>query len=91
MEENQFNDFSEIKQTQSNVSEIMTVKDWLITLIVLAIPCVNIVMYIIWAMNDTNENRKNFCRAGLIMLAISVVLSSIVFFFSIGASMFAII
>ena len=55
--------------------EVMSVGSWLITLIILAIPCVNIIMYFIWAFGNGNENRKNFCRAGLIFMLIAVVLS----------------
>ena len=55
--------------------EVMSVGSWLITLLILAIPCVNIVMYFIWAFGNGNENRKNFCRAGLIFMMIAVVLS----------------
>ena len=55
--------------------EVMSVGSWLITLIILTIPCVNIIMYFIWAFGNGNENRKNFCRAGLIFMLIAVVLS----------------
>ena len=55
--------------------EVMSVGSWLITLLILAIPCVNIVMYFIWAFGNGNENHKNFCRAGLIFMLIAVVLS----------------
>ena len=55
--------------------EVMSVGSWLITLLILAIPRVNIVMYFIWAFGNGNENRKNFCRAGLIFMLIAVVLS----------------
>ena len=55
--------------------EVMSVGSWLITLPILAIPCVNIVMYFIWAFGNGNENRRNFCRAGLIFMLIAVVLS----------------
>ena len=55
--------------------EVMSVGSWLITLLILAIPCVNIVIYFIWAFGNGNENRKNFCRAGLIFMLIAVVLS----------------
>ena len=58
--------------------EVMSVGSWLITLLILAIPCVNIVMYFIWAFGNGNENRKNFCRAGLIFMLIAVVLSVLI-------------
>ena len=53
--------------------------EWLITLIVLAIPCVNIIMYFVWAFGNGNENRKNFCRAGLIMMAVGIVLTILLY------------
>ena len=55
--------------------EVMSVGSWLITLLILAIPCVNIDRYFKWAFGNGNENRKNFCRAGLIFMLIAVVLS----------------
>ena len=56
---------------------VMTMGEWLITLIVLAIPCVNVIMYFVWAFGNGNENRKNFCRAGLIVMAVGIVLMGV--------------
>ena len=57
----------------------MTTKDWLITLILLSIPLVNIVLFIIWAFSNTgNLNRRNYCRAGLILLAVFLAIYVIV-------------
>lgn len=48
----------------------MDLKDWILTLVVLLIPCVGIVMYFVWAFgNSGNINRRNFCRAQLIIFA----------------------
>ena len=48
----------------------MDLKDWILTLIVLLIPCVGIVMYFVWAFGiNGNINRRNFCRAQLIIFA----------------------
>jgi len=62
---------------------VMSMGEWLITLIVMVIPCVNIVMMLVWGFGSGNENRKNFCRASLIMIAIQAVLAII------GYSIFA--
>lgn len=62
--------------------------EWLITLIVLAIPCVNVIMYFVWAFGNGNENRKNFCRAGLIVMAVGIVLS-LILYAVVGASLAA--
>lgn len=67
---------------------VMTMGEWLITLIVLAIPCVNVIMYFVWAFGNGNENRKNFCRAGLIVMAVGIVLS-LILYAVVGASLTA--
>jgi hypothetical protein len=55
---------------------VMTLKDWIITLLLSAIPCVNIVLLIIWAASNTgNENRRNYARATLVIMAVAMVLS----------------
>ena len=67
---------------------VMTIGEWLITLIVLAIPCVNVIMYFVWAFGNGNENRKNFCRAGLIVMAVGIVLT-LILYAVVGASLAA--
>ena len=67
---------------------VMTMGEWLITLIVLAIPCVNVIMYFVWAFGNGNENRKNFCRAGLIVMAVGIVLT-LMLYAVVGASLAA--
>lgn len=64
--------------------EVMSMGSWLVTLLIMMVPCVNIIMYFVWAFGNGNENRKNFCRAGLIMMAIVIVLY-IILFISMGA------
>ena len=53
----------------------MSVGDWFVTLLILAIPIVNIIMYLVWAFSSgVNLNKKNFCRATLIWMAIGIVI-----------------
>ena len=57
----------------------MTVGDWMVTLLVLALPLVNIIMYLVWAFdNKGNPNRRNFCRASLLWFAIIVGISIVI-------------
>lgn len=64
------NDFKDYK----NDTDPLSVGEWLITLIVLAIPFINIIMLFVWSFSDsTNLNKKNFCRASLILSAIAFV------------------
>lgn len=47
--------------------EVMSVKAWLVTLVILMIPIVNLIMPLVWAFSsDGNHNRKYFSRAYLI-------------------------
>lgn len=54
----------------------MSVGQWLLTLIIMLIPCVNIIMCCIWGFGSGgNVNRRNFCRAQLVIIAVTLVLS----------------
>ncbi len=59
-----------------NQNKIMTVKEWLITYLILLIPVGNIIFLFIWAFGDSNDNptRKNWAKAMLIWMAIVLVL-----------------
>lgn len=59
----------------SNLEEPLTTGQWLLTLLILAIPCVNLIMLFVWGFSFGNESRKNFCRAYLIFYLITMVLS----------------
>lgn len=53
----------------------MSMGDWLLTILVSMIPCAGLVLYIVWAFGKTgNINRRNFCRANLIIMACVFVL-----------------
>lgn len=58
---------------------VMSMGEWLITLIVMMIPCVNFIMMLIWSFGNGNENRKNYCRANLIVTVAGTVLAVIVY------------
>ena len=58
----------------SDDTGVMATKDWLITLLILAIPCVGWIMYFVWAFGAGNHNRRNLCRAALILGAIGFAL-----------------
>lgn len=60
---------------QVPLAQILTIGNWIVTFILLAIPLVNIIMLIIWAASSSeNPNRKNFAIASIIMWAIAIVL-----------------
>lgn len=56
----------------------LKVSDYFVMLLVACIPLVNVILLLIWAFSSgTNVNRKNFCRAYLIMMVIMWVISFI--------------
>ncbi len=49
----------------------MSMGDWILTLLAAMVPCFGIIIYFIWAFSKTtNINRRNFCRAQLIIMGI---------------------
>lgn len=59
---------------QSFYEEPMTVGQWMLTILILFIPCVSVVMVLIWAFgNGENETKRNFARAILVYKAIQIV------------------
>ena len=54
---------------------VVSVKEWLLTNLILMIPLVNIVMMLVWAFNsNTNPNKANYFKAALILFAIVMVI-----------------
>lgn len=49
--------------------------EWIVTIIIGAIPCIGLIVYIVWAFSNTiNVSKKNYCRAYLIITAAMIVL-----------------
>lgn len=60
---------------ENRTAPVISLGDWIITLIVLAIPLVNIIMALVWGFSSgTNPNKQNFCRAILIMYVVCFIL-----------------
>ena len=55
--------------------EVLSVGDWMITILLCAIPIVNIVMLLVWAFgSNTNPNKANWAKASLLWMVIGVIL-----------------
>ncbi|MDC0762132.1 hypothetical protein POF51_15610 [Brevibacillus sp. AG] len=71
-------------QLQVNVPEneqVMSVKEWMITFLIMMVPVVNLVMYFVWAFgSEGNLNRKNWAKANLLIIGICIGLYLSVFF-----------
>ena len=66
---------------------IVSVKEWLITNLILMIPMVNLVMIFVWAFSsNTNPNKANYFKAALILFVIYLVLAVAVVIFGSAAA-----
>lgn len=62
---------TEQNQIGHQQAPIVSVKEWLITNLIMMIPLVNIVMMLVWAFgSNTNPNKANYFKAALILFAI---------------------
>jgi ABC-type multidrug transport system permease subunit len=63
------------RKTTVGQNTVISTIEWFGTLVVLIVPILGIVLYFIWAFGSgVNPNRRNYCRAALILMAISLVL-----------------
>ena len=66
-------------------NKIMSVGDWMITMLVTSIPLVGFIMLFVWAFGDgTNPSKANWAKATLIFFVILFVL-----YFVVGAVIYA--
>jgi len=76
MEERNFS-----QETNENLQvSVLSVKDWLITLVISAIPIVGLIFLFLWAFgSDTHPNKANWAKAALLFYAILIAIN--IFFF----------
>ena len=63
------------QQPQTDLEEPVSMGEWLITMLILMIPCVNLVMMFVWAFSSKEKKSKsNYFKACLIFTAIVLVI-----------------
>ena len=60
--------------SEDNNTEIVSILDWIITMIVISIPGVNIIAIILWAIFAKKKSKQNFFIAFLLLIMITVLL-----------------
>lgn len=77
------------QQMPSNLEEPVTVGEWIVSFLLLMIPCVNIVLMFIWAFSSNEKKSKsNFFKAYLIITVIVTVIVFIIYAI-VGAAAFS--
>ncbi len=62
------------EQYQSQNQSVVTIGDWIITFILMAIPLVNIIMLCVWAFgSNTSVSKANWAKASLIFMVIGFI------------------
>jgi succinate dehydrogenase/fumarate reductase cytochrome b subunit len=57
------------------VAPVISVKDWVVTILLVAIPLVNLIMLFVWAFGGgANPSKANYAKASLIWILIGIVL-----------------
>ena len=70
----------------SGLEEPVGIGEWLVTMLILMIPCVNIVMIFVWAFSSgTKKSKSNYFKASLIMALIAIALWIIVAVIAVAA------
>jgi len=70
--------YEKTEKQEGNKAEVLSMGDYLLMLILLAIPVVNIIACILWIIGrNGNPNRRNFAKAWLIITVIGTILSGI--------------
>ena len=74
-------------QIDQPLAPVVSIKEWLLTNLILMIPLVNIVMTLVWAFgSNTNPNKANYFKAALILFVIYLVLAVAVVIFGSAAA-----
>jgi len=62
-------------ENQQQTAPVLTLKDWLITYLISAIPIAGFVMLFVWAFGaNENPNKSNWAKAVLIFMLIAFIL-----------------
>ena len=61
-----------------NSNEPISMGEWVLTILLTAIPCICIIMLFVWAFGDTKNtkpSKSNYAKASLIWMAIGIAIS----------------
>ena len=68
-------------QPENALEEPVTLGEWMVSFLIMLIPCVNIILMFVWAFsNSEKKSKSNFFKAALIWYGICMALSIIMVF-----------
>ncbi|MGU3470195.1 hypothetical protein ACLBWT_03395 [Paenibacillus sp. D51F] len=68
-------------------SQVIRTSSWMVTMLLLAIPILNIIMLLVWAFGSgVNLNKRNLSRAYLLLFLIVAGISLLIFLLTLAAA-----
>jgi signal transduction histidine kinase len=70
-----------MKHEHETSASVMSLKEWVITLIITCIPGLRLIMLLVWAFGNsaTNANKRNWAKATLLIELICIILVVLVY------------
>jgi hypothetical protein len=70
---------NEYKENESGLEEPVSFGEWMLTMLLMYIPCVNIIMIFVWAFGSgAKKSKSNYFKAVLTWAVISIVVSVVI-------------
>lgn len=66
-------------------NKVVGIGEWLVTLLVMSIPCLNIIMMFVWAFSGSNKSKQNYFKAYLIFTGIVFAIIFLLYVFVFAA------
>jgi len=68
---------------------VMSLKEWVIAIIISSVPLVGLVMLFVWAFSGSgiNENKKNWAKALLVIQLVCIILVVLLYVFVIASAL----
>lgn len=67
-------------ENYSQTQQVMSVKDWFVTLFITAIPIIGFIMLFVWGFGDgTNITKQNYAKGALLLFALVIVFYFLIF------------
>jgi len=68
----------------------VSVGNWMLTMLLMSIPLINIILLFVWAFgSDTEVSKANWAKAALIWLLIGIIPMALLLFLGIGTAVFS--
>lgn len=63
-------------ENQTGNKSVVSIGEWVITMIIMMIPLINLIMLFVWAFGSgTSESKANWAKASLIFMLVGIVIS----------------